>query len=202
MCNYDALSQQLICNRALNDIKRIFAHELVRCDITYRSIYLFNRATCPSIYVMFPASPLHLTTKFRLSVLAALPRRPTSPPKIASPSTPPHLHPLACSYSTDARGQSHHPLACSYSTDASGQSHPLTPLSMCCVRTRTRASELTMYCLDCSDFATLPPPQPFSLPSLPVAAKVLCPPHRCHSSSPPSPSQPLPVAAKVRRPPR
>jgi hypothetical protein len=37
-----------------------------------------------------------------------------------------------------------------------------TPLSMCCVCTFTCASELTMYCLDCSDFATLLSPPPFS----------------------------------------
>ncbi len=36
-----------------------------------------------------------------------------------------------------------------------------------------RASERPMYCLDCSDFATLLPPQSFPSPPPPIAAKVL-----------------------------
>ena len=95
----------------------------------------------------------------------------------------------------------------------------LTPLGMCCVRMHTRSSELTMYYLDCSDFATLPPPQPFPSQQLPIDTKVLRPTHRCSSqSSPRSAALPiaalpwpvaaalhrrptLPAAAKVRHPP-
>ncbi len=95
----------------------------------------------------------------------------------------------------------------------------LTPLAMCCVRMRIHSSELTMYYLDCSDFAALPPPQPFPSSPLPIDGKVLCPTHCCRSqSSPRSAALPiaalpgpvaaalhrrptLPAAAKVRRPP-
>jgi hypothetical protein len=89
----------------------------------------------------------------------------------------------------------------------------LTTLTMCCVRTLIHFSELTMYCLDCSDsppFLFLSPlHQRSSLsPFLPlsVASKVSCSPHRSpprrrRSPSPPRPPA-LPVAAKIRRPPR
>jgi hypothetical protein len=70
----------------------------------------------------------------------------------------------------------------------------LTPLAMCCMRMHIRFSELTMYYLDCSDFATLPPPQPFPSPPLPIDAKVLRPTHRCSSQSSPR-SAALPIAA-------
>ena len=70
----------------------------------------------------------------------------------------------------------------------------LTPLAMCCVRMHIHSSELTMYYLDCSDFATLPPPQPFPSPPLPIDAKVLRPTHRCSSQSSPR-SAALPIAA-------
>ncbi len=78
----------------------------------------------------------------------------------------------------------------------------LTPLSMCYVRTRTRTSELAMYCLDCSDFAIIPPAPPFPSSPTTIATKVLRPPRRRRSPSPPFPSPQLPVAAKNRRPPR
>ena len=96
---------------------------------------------------------------------------------------------------------------------------PLTPLAMCCVRMHIHSSELTMYYLDCSDFATLPPPQSFPSLPLPIDGEVLSPTHRCSSqSSPRSAALPiaalpgpvaaalhrrptLPAAAKVRHPP-
>ena len=53
LCNHDALFGQIICYSAWNDIKRIFAHELVRSDVLNRWKYLFNRSTCPCIYLMF-----------------------------------------------------------------------------------------------------------------------------------------------------
>ena len=52
----------------------------------------------------------------------------------------------------------------------------------------------------CSDFAILQSPPPSPSPPLPVAAKVSRPPRRCRSPSPPR-SAALPVAAKVSRPP-
>ena len=64
----------------------------------------------------------------------------------------------------------------------------------CAAYARIRSSELTMYYLDCSDFATLPPPQPFPSPPLPIDAKVLRPTHRCSSQSSPR-SAALPIAA-------
>ncbi len=51
--SHDALFGKLICNGALHDIKSSYAQELVRCDVIYQSIYLFNLSTRPSIYFMF-----------------------------------------------------------------------------------------------------------------------------------------------------
>ena len=51
--NHDALFGQLICSGALNGIERIFAHELLRCHVLYRSFNRFNRYTYPFIYSKF-----------------------------------------------------------------------------------------------------------------------------------------------------